>query len=160
MTAVNTADTDFPLLNLRRVAGNIGAEIRDIRLSADLDADTFAQLDAALVKYKVLFFRQQSHLTDAEHQAFGARFGKIVAHPTVPAPEGTKLFELDASKGGGRADSWHTDVTFVDAFPKVSILRGVTIPEYGGDTVWANTCLLYTSPSPRDPKTSRMPSSA
>ena len=50
MTAVNTADTDFPLLNLRRVAGNIGAEIRDIRLSADLDADTFAQLEAALVK--------------------------------------------------------------------------------------------------------------
>lgn len=143
MTAVNTADTDFPLLNLRRVAGNIGAEIRDIRLSADLDADTFAQLEAALVKYKVLFFRQQAHLTDAEHQAFGARFGKIVAHPTVPAPEGTKLFELDASKGGGRADSWHTDVTFVDAFPKISILRGVTIPEYGGDTVWANTARAY-----------------
>ena len=143
MTAVNTADTDFPLLNLRRVAGNIGAEIRDIRLSAELDADTFAQLDAALVKYKVLFFRQQSHLTDAEHQAFGARFGKVVAHPTVPSPEGTKLFELDASKGGGRADSWHTDVTFVDAFPKISILRGVTIPEYGGDTVWANTARAY-----------------
>ncbi|MEX3021421.1 TauD/TfdA dioxygenase family protein [Kluyvera sp. STS39-E] len=138
-----TADTDFPLLNIRRVAGNIGAEIRDIRLSADLDADTFAQLDAALVKYKVLFFRQQQHLTDAEHQAFGARFGKIVAHPTVPSPEGTRLFELDASKGGGRADSWHTDVTFVDAFPKISILRGVTIPEYGGDTVWANTARAY-----------------
>ena len=91
----------------------------------------------------MLFFRQQEHLTDAEHQAFGARFGKIVAHPTVPAPEGTKLFELDASKGGGRADSWHTDVTFVDAFPKISILRGVTIPEYGGDTVWANTARAY-----------------
>ncbi|HGH5979521.1 TPA: TauD/TfdA dioxygenase family protein [Kluyvera georgiana] len=143
MTVVNTADTDFPLLNLRRVAGNIGAEIRDIRLSAELDVETFAQLEAALVKYKVLFFRQQSHLTDAEHQAFGARFGKVVAHPTVPSPEGTKLFELDASKGGGRADSWHTDVTFVDAFPKVSILRGVTIPEYGGDTVWANTARAY-----------------
>ena len=25
---------------------------------------------------------------------------------------------------------------------------------------WYNDCLLYTSPSPRDPKTSRMPSSA
>ena len=25
---------------------------------------------------------------------------------------------------------------------------------------WYLTCLLYTSPSPRDPKTSRMPSSA
>ena len=27
-------------------------------------------------------------------------------------------------------------------------------------TLMKNTCLLYTSPSPRDPKTSRMPSSA
>lgn len=133
----------FPLLNLRRVAGNIGAEIRDIELSANVSDELFAQIEAALLKYKVLFFRNQNHLTDEAHQAFGARFGKIVAHPTVPAPTGTKLFELDASKGGGRADSWHTDVTFVEAFPKISILRGVTIPEYGGDTVWANTVLAY-----------------
>lgn len=136
-------DSEFPLLNLRRVAGHIGAEVRDIALSADLDDATFTQLNAALVKYKVLFFRKQPHLTDNAHQAFGARFGRIVAHPTVPAPTGTQLFELDASKGGGRADSWHTDVTFVDAFPKISILRGVTIPAYGGDTVWANTARAY-----------------
>lgn len=136
-------DSEFPLLNLRRVAGHIGAEVRDIRLSAELDEAVFAQINAALVKHKVLFFRRQQHLTDEAHQAFGARFGKIVAHPTVPAPAGTQLFELDASKGGGRADSWHTDVTFVDAFPKISILRGVTIPEYGGDTVWANTARAY-----------------
>ncbi len=95
------------------------------------------------MKYKVLFFRKQTQLNDESHQAFGARFGKVVAHPTVPAPTGTKLFELDASKGGGRADSWHTDVTFVEAFPKISILRGVKIPEYGGDTVWANTATAY-----------------
>lgn len=133
----------FPLLNLRRVAGNIGAEIRDIELSAGLSEALFAQIEAALLQYKVLFFRNQHQLTDEAHQAFGARFGKIVAHPTVPAPTGTKLFELDASKGGGRADSWHTDVTFVEAFPKISILRGVTIPEYGGDTVWANTVRAY-----------------
>ena len=133
----------FPLLNLRRVAGNIGAEIRDIELSANVSDELFAQIEEALLKYKVLFFRNQNHLTDEAHQAFGARFGKIVAHPTVPAPTGTKLFELDASKGGGRADSWHNDVTFVEAFPKISILRGVTIPEYGGDTVWANTVLAY-----------------
>ena len=30
----------------------------------------------------------------------------------------------------------------------------------GGDTIEANLCLLYTSPSPRDLSTSRMPSSA
>lgn len=96
----------------------------------------------------MLFFRGQSHLDDASHQAFGAKLGKTIAHPTVPAREGTRIFELDASKGGGRADSWHTDVTFVDAFPKISILRGVSIPAYGGDTVWANTVAAYEGLTP------------
>ena len=141
--ASRIANQDVELLDIHPVAGNIGAEVRNISLSAELDDALFRQIETALVKYKVLFFRKQSHLTDDRHQAFGARFGNIVAHPTVPAPQGTRLFELDASKGGGRADSWHTDVTFVEAFPKISILRGVTIPEYGGDTVWANTARAY-----------------
>lgn len=137
------SDVEFKNLTIRRVSGNIGAEIVDFKITPDIDEDIFSQIEAALVKYKVLFFRKQTQLNDESHQAFGARFGKVVAHPTVPAPTGTKLFELDASKGGGRADSWHTDVTFVEAFPKISILRGVKIPEYGGDTVWANTATAY-----------------
>lgn len=144
-SAITVARSDFDQLDVHPVAGNIGAEVRNISLSADLSDEVIQQIENALVKYKVLFFRRQHHLTDETHQAFGARFGKIVAHPTVPSPDGTKLFELDASKGGGRADSWHTDVTFVEAFPKISILRGVTIPEYGGDTVWANTARAYES---------------
>jgi alpha-ketoglutarate-dependent taurine dioxygenase len=136
-------DTSFGHLRIRRVAGSLGGEVEDLKLSPELDAETVELLNAALVRHKVLFFRGQTQLDDASHQAFGARFGRTVAHPTVPSPTGTKLFELDASKGGGRADSWHTDVTFVDAFPKISILRGVKIPAYGGDTVWANTALAY-----------------
>jgi len=130
-------------LSVRRIAGNIGAEVEDLKLSASLDDEQIKLIEAELVKHKVLFFRGQAHLDDREHQAFGARFGKTVAHPTVPAPTGTKLFELDAGKGGGRADSWHTDVTFVEAFPKIAILRAVTVPAFGGDTVWANTALAY-----------------
>ena len=130
-------------LSVRRIAGNIGAEVENLTLSASLDDEKIKLIEAALVKHKVLFFRGQTHLDDQEHQAFGARFGKTVTHPTVPAPTGTKLFELDAGKGGGRADSWHTDVTFVEAFPKIAILRAVTVPAFGGDTVWANTALAY-----------------
>jgi len=137
------SDAPFGGLKIRRAAGRIGAEILDFRIDENLPEEDFAHLYAALLTHKVLFFRGQSHLDDARHEAFGARFGRIVAHPTVPALKGTKLFELDASKGGGRADSWHTDVTFLEAFPKVSILRAVTIPAYGGDTVWANTVEAY-----------------
>lgn len=136
-------DTRFGNLRIRKVAGQIGGEVLSLKLAPELGDPVIDDIHAALVAHKVLFFRGQSHLDDLAHQAFGARFGKTVAHPTVPAHKGTKLFELDASKGGGRADSWHTDVTFVDAFPKISILRGVTIPAYGGDTVWANTALAY-----------------
>ena len=138
-----TFDNSICDLRIRRVAGHIGGEVQGLRLDGDLPDGLVEQLNTALVKHKVLFFRGQSHLDDRQHQALGARFGRTVAHPTVPAPQGTKLFELDASKGGGRADSWHTDVTFVDAFPKISILRGVKIPAYGGDTVWANTAIAY-----------------
>jgi alpha-ketoglutarate-dependent taurine dioxygenase len=139
----SSLDTSFGDLRIRRVAGHIGGEVLGLKLAPDLPQETVDQLQAALVKHKVLFVRGQHHLDDETHQGFGARFGRTVAHPTVPAPGGTRLLELDASKGGGRADSWHTDVTFVDAFPKISILRGVTIPAYGGDTVWANTALAY-----------------
>ena len=69
--------------------------------------------------------------------------GEPVAHPTVPSREGTRfLLELDGAEGR-RANSWHTDVTFVEAYPKASILRSVVAPESGGDTVWANTASAY-----------------
>lgn len=136
-------DTRFGDLRVRRIAGHIGAEIQGLKLDAGIPDAQLAQVHAALLAHKVLFFRGQDHLDDDRQQAFGARFGRIVAHPTVPSRAGTQLLELDASKGAGRADSWHTDVTFIDAFPKISILRGVTIPAYGGDTVWANTAVAY-----------------
>jgi taurine dioxygenase len=65
----------------------------------------------------------------------------------VPSKEGTQILELD-SNHGGRANSWHTDVTFEVAYPQVSILRAVTLPPYGGDTVWANTAAAYDELTP------------
>lgn len=130
-------------LDIHPVAGRIGAEIRGVRLGGDLNAETVREIEAALVRHKVIFFRGQQHLDDAEHEAFTALFGDPVAHPTVPVAEGSRfLLELD-SREGIAASSWHTDVTFVDAYPKGSILRALTIPEAGGDTLWANTETAY-----------------
>jgi taurine dioxygenase len=130
-------------LDIRPVTGRIGAEIRGVQLSGDLTAETVREIEAALVRHKVIFFRGQQHLDDAEHEAFTALFGDPVAHPTVPVAEGSRyLLDLD-SKEGYAASSWHTDVTFVDAYPKGSILRAITVPEAGGDTFWANTETAY-----------------
>lgn len=130
-------------LEIRPIAGRIGAEIGSVRLSADLDASTVQAIRQALLKYKVIFFRGQQHLDDAGQEAFARLLGNPVAHPTVPVKQNTGyILELD-SNHGGRADSWHTDVTFVDAYPQASILRAVVVPEAGGDTVWANTAAAY-----------------
>lgn len=141
-TYPNAKDPNSPL-DIVPVTGRIGAEIRGVQLSGDLSSETVREIEAALVRHKVIFFRGQQHLDDAEHEAFAALFGDPVAHPTVPVAEGSKyLLELD-SKEGYAASSWHTDVTFTDAYPKGSILRSLTAPEAGGDTVWANTETAY-----------------
>jgi taurine dioxygenase len=131
-------------LSVRRVAGNIGAEISGITLSGDLDDDTIADIRRVILAHKVVFFRGQ-HLDEAAQTAFAARLGPLTtAHPTVPAlAEHQAVLDLNSERGGGRANSWHTDVTFVERPPSFSVLRSVHIPAYGGDTVWANTVRAY-----------------
>ena len=138
----NPADAPASTLQIEPLAGRIGAAVQGVQLGGDLAPALFAQIKAALLKHRVLFFRGQQHLTDSSHQDFGRLFGEIEAHPTVPAPDGTQFLELN-SQHGGRADSWHTDVTFQAAYPQVCVLRAVTLPDHGGDTVWANTVAAY-----------------
>ena len=130
-------------LRVHPVAGRIGSEVVGVDLGGDLADDVVAAIGAALVDHKVLFFRGQ-HLDPASHVAFARQFGTLtLGHPTVPALDGhPNVFELDAAKGA-RANVWHTDVTFVDRPPASSILNAVTIPPFGGDTVWANTDAGY-----------------
>jgi alpha-ketoglutarate-dependent taurine dioxygenase len=131
-------------LDVRPLAGRIGAQIDSIRLAGDLPDATIAAIEAALSKYKVIFFRDQGHLDDAEQERFAARLGDLVSHPTSPErPGSAAILELDSTDGRGRADRWHTDLTFIDAYPTISMLRGVVIPPLGGDTVWSNTIAAY-----------------
>jgi alpha-ketoglutarate-dependent sulfate ester dioxygenase len=130
-------------LEVRPIGGRIGAEIHGVRLASDLPSATVDAIRQALLKHKVIFFRHQSHLDEAEQEAFGRLFGDLVPHPTVPSLQGTdNVLDIDGSRGE-RASSWHTDVTFVADYPKISILRGVVVPEAGGDTLWANTVAAY-----------------
>ncbi len=94
-----------PGWSVRPVAGRIGAEITGLRLAGKLPRATVDGIRRALDYYKVLFFRGQDHLDDTEQEAFARNFGDIVGHPTIPARAGTEaILELDASRGGGRAN--------------------------------------------------------
>ncbi|KRE07919.1 taurine dioxygenase [Bacillus sp. Root239] len=143
MSTVSKSTAKNSVLEVLPITGHIGAEIKGVHLSSSIDAETVSAIKKALLKHKVVFFRGQGHIDDSEQEAFAKLFGEPEAHPTVPIKDGSNyLFELD-SEQGGRANSWHTDVTFIDTYPKASILRAVVVPEAGGDTVWANTAVAY-----------------
>lgn len=132
-------------IQVKPITGRIGAEILGVKLSGQLEDQVIAEINQALLQYKAIFFKAQQHLDDAEQEAFAARLGTPLNHPTVPIKNGSKhILELDSAHGA-RADSWHIDITFLDAYPKASILRSVIAPEAGGDTVWANTTSAYAS---------------
>jgi alkyl sulfatase len=141
-TQLDRIDTISPDLTVTKLGGRIGALIEGVDLASDLTAESVAGIRAALLEHKVVFFRDQHQLDDAGQVAFADLLGETTAaHPTVNTGS-AKVLSLAATKGMA-ANSWHTDVTFVDRVPSMSILRGVTIPEYGGNTVWANTAAAY-----------------
>jgi alpha-ketoglutarate-dependent sulfate ester dioxygenase len=139
-----TSTTEQATVQVHRTGGRIGARIDGVRLGGDLDPITVAEIRAALLRHKVVFFRGQHHLDDAGHQAFAESFGPLTtAHPTVNTGS-ARVFKVTADKGMA-ANAWHTDVTFVDRVPAISVLRAVALPPYGGNTVWANAVAAYES---------------
>lgn len=137
------------ILDVRKVAGVIGAEITGVHLSGDLEYAAVAAVRAAILEHRVVFVRGQEHLTDAEQAAFARGLGDLTtAHPTISGAEGVRNVLPVDSEHGNKANSWHTDVTFVDRPPSFSLLRAIVLPPYGGDTAWANTVTAYETLPP------------
>lgn len=129
-------------LTFRPLAGRIGAVVEGVRLAGEIPKPVADAILAGLWKHKVLFFRGQHDLTDVSQEAFAERLGTPVAHPTLPSLPGTR-YVLPVNGEEARANDWHTDATFMHAYPVASILRAVELPPYGGDTVFSNTAAAY-----------------
>lgn len=144
MSETAKIDSVIPRADVVKRAARIGAEIWNIKLSGDLPDQTIAAINALLLEHKVIMFRDQGHLNNTEQERLALRFGKIMRHPTIGATNGTtSIIELDSARGGSRADWWHIDRAYLVAYPKLSMLRAVVTPPFGGDTVWSNTVAAY-----------------
>ena len=152
MAAAPTPSTAAPApstaLQLERLTPHLGAVVADVDLTR-IDAASFADIDAALVEHKLLLFRGQQW--DATQQRdFARRFGELHVHPVFDADAEQKdlvVFAYDARRRGDN-DTWHSDVTFVEAPVKVGVLYAVQIPPLGGDTLWLDTEAAYAALSP------------
>jgi len=103
------------------------------------EAAQIAAIADAIAAHGVLFFRDQD-LTVEQHKAFGARFGELVVHPNDPGLEGhpeVMIIHADAESSRVAGEMWHSDVSCDPEPPMSSILRLHTVPENGGDTLFA-----------------------
>jgi taurine dioxygenase len=130
-------------VTVTRLGSRIGARIDGVRLGGDLDADSVDAIHRALLTHRVVFIRDQHHLDDHQQQEFGRLLGAPVAHPSIRHADPDKALIQPIDSEWGKATQWHTDVTFTTAYPKASILRAVTLPSYGGSTLWASTVAAY-----------------
>jgi alpha-ketoglutarate-dependent sulfate ester dioxygenase len=134
-----------PAVEVRPLAGHIGAELDGVDAGEALSDETVGEIRQALLRHKVVFLRDQS-LDYPSQVAFAQRLGSLtLGHPTLASPPDQPFLEEIDSRQGGRANYWHTDVTFVDRPPAFTLLRAVVIPPVGGDTIWANTVTAYES---------------
>ena len=152
MSALPNQDRS-PSIGVRPMSVHIGAEIEGADLTRPLAPDTVAEIRAALLEWKVIFFRGQ-HLDHAQHVAFARHFGDPTpghvvfggdsVHPEIYSVAKHRVANSVMGLPNVRPwTGWHTDITPAINPPAASILRGVTVPPYGGDTLWTNLVVAY-----------------
>lgn len=139
----DVSDTQFTRFSPNPLSPAIGAEL----LGADLrevDEELIAEVRQALLKYKVVFFRDQD-ITREQHIHFARQFGDLEIHPATskdqPDPEVLRIAHGPNSKG--KENNWHSDVTWREEPSLGSILRAIELPDVGGDTLFSNMVMAY-----------------
>jgi taurine dioxygenase len=132
-------------VEVRRVAGALGAELHGVDLAQDLDDDVIGEIRQAWLDNLVVFFRDQK-ITPAQQLAFARRLGEPMAYPQLTGlpdyPMITSVTKLETERNnfGG---VWHSDTTYLQVPPMASMLYAIELPPVGGDTEFANQYLAY-----------------
>ncbi|WP_298216553.1 TauD/TfdA family dioxygenase [Acidocella sp.] len=133
-------------LTVRRLAGAIGAEIKDVTISPDLPEETIAAIREVWLRHGVVFFHDQEALGPKAFADFARRFGEVTEYPFVKglaeAPEVIPIIKLEheTTNFGGL---WHTDTAYLDSPPMATLLIAREVPPYGGDTLFASGYAAY-----------------
>jgi taurine dioxygenase len=132
------------------VSPGCGAELLGVDLSRELPDAAIAEIRHALLRFQVVFFRDQT-LTRAQHINFARRFGPLEIHPATPKDQADPeiLRIVHGPDNRGKENAWHSDVTWRECPSLGSILRAIEVPAVGGDTVFSNMVMAYENLSPQ-----------
>jgi taurine dioxygenase len=140
-------------LSFRPLSHALGSEVQGVNLAKSLSNSEFDQIHRTFLESGILLFRDQE-ITREQHIAFSRRFGELDNHESLPRDRHPDYPELllvtNIPKESGKpSDSkytgqqWHSDMSFTSVPSLGSLLRGITIPPVGGDTMFTNMYLAY-----------------
>ncbi len=138
-------------MDVHSLSPALGARITGVDLGRPLDAETFAQVEAALHHHAVIVFPGQK-LDAADFVAFGRLWGQPEPHviDTFHHPEDPNILVLSNvvrdGKPTGLADAgsyFHTDYSYLEVPARCTILHALQVPKAAGGTTFANQTRAY-----------------
>jgi taurine dioxygenase len=139
-------------IDIRPASGALGAEISGVDLSRPLDDDVFAEIQQAFHDHLVIFVRDQT-IDPADQVAFTERFGPTEPHPLGMSglDDHPQVMVLDNRPGklSPRNDFWHSDISFAEKPPALSMLYSIEATEGRADTMFCNMYAAYAELSER-----------
>jgi taurine dioxygenase len=146
-------------IEIRPLQPTIGAEIHGVDISRPLTTGQRDAIKAAILDYKVVFFRDQT-LDKESHATFAAQFGPLYDYPSATSDTNIvpihKISAVEAKKRfHGRkqpeflqevireGDYYHSDTSWRLVPAWGAVLRAVDLPAVGGDTIWVDANLAY-----------------
>ena len=140
-------------IRLRKLSYALGAEVSGVDISKPMSETEFGPIYEAFLEHGILLFRGQE-ITREQHIEFSRRFGELDRHDALPRdrhPDHPEILLVtnEPKPDGSPSDSrytgrqWHSDMSFTPVPSLGSLLRALTIPDVGGDTVFANMYLAY-----------------
>lgn len=121
------------------ITPRFGAVVEGVDAREPLSPEVIASLKEAILKYKVLFFREQN-LTSKEQFDFATHFG-------APYDGRAGRFSQDYEEGGlsrvTLVPHFHADIMYGTEGPSFSMLQMLELPDLGGDTMWADLVSSY-----------------
>ena len=130
---------------VRPAAGAIGAEVTGIELRRVTDAGQLEPVLAALAEHLVVWLpEQQLTLDDLERltDLFGGRDVTPYVKPVEGRPYVIRVIK-EPTDVLNFANAWHSDLSYLPEPPSLTLLHAHAVPDYGGDTVWANQYRAY-----------------
>lgn len=141
----------YTQINVTPLSSAIGAEIGNVDISKDLSSTVITEIRRALLEHLVIFFRDQDLSNPERHKMFTKYFGDLFIHPNFNLGQNNPEMVYLTRKPGDTAaagERWHADTTMMKNPPMGAILFALEVPDWGGDTLFANQYMAFENLSP------------